>query len=181
METSILIALSLAHIVLGASVAYLNITAANDRLRAAARRDGAQLRVALRAEMASLLEFCTNNLTRLAGGRNVLSSRASVFIYRGNVARLITMEPHEIAVIVAAYSRIDYLDHVLAASMTPVGVMIYKPPAGAFATEEIEEAMNVARRALQDAIATLDRADAERREEAPRFRLLRQAKKLAPR
>ena len=82
-----------------------------------ARRDAARLRIALRAELLALRDICDANLCDIAEGSPLLlSSRAAVAVYRGNIQRLVSLTEAEIPPLVAAFAWNDAAEGILAAA-----------------------------------------------------------------
>jgi hypothetical protein len=127
MDSHFILVLSLAHIFVAVFATYLNISSQDRRLHTTAERDGKRLRAALSAELRQLHELCVENIERLEDSKPVLSLRASLFVYRGNIGRLHVLDESTLESIVATYALTDNVEHLLAATMIPSNNMFYKP------------------------------------------------------
>jgi len=127
MDGAFLVLLSVAHIFVAIFATYLNISSQDRRLSKTSERDALRLQAALRAELSQLRDLCIENIERLETERPVLSLRASLFVYRGNIGRLTLLDEKILELIVSAYAITDTVEHLLAATMIPVNGMFYKP------------------------------------------------------
>jgi len=127
MDGAFLVLLSVAHIFVAVFATYLNISSQDRRLSKTSARDALRLQAALRAELRQLRDLCVENIERLEAERPVLSLRASLFVYRGNIGRLTLLDEKVLELIVSAYAMTDTVEHLLAATMIPSNGMFYKP------------------------------------------------------
>ncbi len=156
MEPGMVVVLSLAHIVVALVATVLNLTATDRRIGTSLTRDGRRLRLAIRTELNELQTLCSENMKRLEEGKFAMSLRASIGVYRANLGRLNMLEESEIPVIVGAYARADKLEHLLAATMTASGSMVYKVSKDGSPIQEIIEQHYKVRFIARQAMALLD-------------------------
>lgn len=110
-----------------ATMTVVNIIIAQGRLTRTSARETRRLQVALATELSELLSLQTDNLKRLEEGKNfLLSSRACMTVYRGNLGRLIVTPDAALGPLVSAYAQTERLEHFIAATAKANGAMSYK-------------------------------------------------------
>lgn len=91
------------------------------------RRDARRHRVAIAAELESLLALVRENLRLIRSDAGfVLSARSFTSVYRGSMGRLTFLREAEIAAVVATYTALERLEALTAARAKPAGPAVYR-------------------------------------------------------
>ncbi len=121
--------------------------------------DGLRLRAALRSELQFLLEVYRRNLLVLRAGDGVLlSGRPLTAVYRTNSARLIALDEAEIPAIVAAYSFIEAVEGLVAATMRSGPGHAHKLKSSDLSLADIERQVAIGCDRIAAALAAIDAA-----------------------
>jgi hypothetical protein len=119
--------------------------------------DGLRLRAGLRSELQFLLEVYQRNLLVLRAGDGVLlSGRPLTAVYRTNSARLIALDEAEIPAIVAAYSFIEAVEGLVAATMRSGPGHAHKLKSSDLSLTDIERQVAIGCDRIAAALATID-------------------------
>jgi hypothetical protein len=104
----------------------VNLITAQRRQQRGVEKDARRLRLLFIAELEILRENFMNNIDAIYQDENiVISSRAIISIYRGNVGRLISLHDNEIPAVVAAYAFCENIEAFLSAHGKPNGQSSY--------------------------------------------------------
>jgi hypothetical protein len=121
--------------------------------------DGLRLRAGLRSELKFLLEVYQRNLLVLRAGDGVLlSGRPLTAVYRTNSARLIALDEAEIPAIVAAYSFIEAVEGLVAATMRSGPGHAHKLKSSDLSLADIERQVAIGCDRIAAALAAIDDA-----------------------
>jgi len=126
------------------------------RRRSRVERDG--LRAALLAELTALQGVYRLNAELItAGAPSLMSGRAYFSIYRGNMQRLVTLTPAEIAAVVSAFAASELLD---AAIMAGNRMRARHPDGGMWQARrfDVKRLHRAARAAAEDAVVSIREA-----------------------
>ena len=178
MQTETMIVLGIAHLMIALLATIINVGVTQTRLSSTVSRDCRRFREAIRCEMTELLALYQENIDALQNQKGYfLSSRACSTIYKGNVARIITLPDPEIQPIVAAYAAAERLEHLVAATSKPSGAMAYKFIEGETPTVDLLAQIQSVRGKLRQALSCFD-APAESR--GPARLLMGHRRRLLP-
>lgn len=145
-----------AHLVVTLALTAVNVLAGQRRFVMTARRDGRRLALALRAELQELQLSLAENQRRVRGGVDYLvSTRACLMVYKGNLGRVTGMPDGAIAATVRAYALSERAEFLIAATTKAHGSMGYRIQEET-PLADIGRKIQYATHAVRDAIAALE-------------------------
>lgn len=146
-----MIVLGMAHVGIVLIIWAMNVSIAQFRQTSTRSRDCRRFRHALRAELLELRALHEANRARLDQGKAfLLTSKACIGVYKGNMGRLLMLPDVEIQPVIAAYAASEQTEHFIGATTKPTGA--------AFRILEGETPTAEVMGALGDAIARIDQA-----------------------
>jgi hypothetical protein len=129
----------------------MNVSIAQFRQTSTRSRDCRRFRHALRAELLELRALHDGNRARLDQRRAfLLTSKACIGVYKGNMGKLLMLPDVEIQPVIAAYAASERTEHFIGATTKPSGA--------AFRIIEGETPTAEVMAALEEAIARIDQA-----------------------